>query len=135
MFEVWYTSVLATHDFVSESDFAEICVQVRNDYLPSREFTVAVDADDWVIGFLAVEGSEVDSLYIAPAYRGQGLGRRFIAEAATRAEHLEVEVNAQNEQAVGFYKAMGFGVISSTKLDAHGRPYPLLRMRRAPQHS
>jgi putative acetyltransferase len=130
MFEVWYTSVLATHDFVAEADFAEICLAVRRDYLPNRDFTVAVDDNDRVIGFLKVEGSEIDSLFIAPAFRGQGLGRKFVAEAASRATSLEVEVNTQNRQAVGFYEAMGFGVISSTEVDSHGRPYPLLRMRR-----
>jgi putative acetyltransferase len=130
MFEVWYTSVLATHDFVSESDFADICVLVRRDYLPHPGFTVAVDGNDRVIGFLKVDGSEIDSLFIAPAFRGQGLGRRFVAEAASRAATLEVEVNTQNTQAVGFYEAMGFGVISTTETDRDGRPYPLLRMRR-----
>jgi putative acetyltransferase len=130
MFEVWYTSVLATHDFIAESDFAEICLLVRRDYLPNHQFTVAVDGKDRVIGFLKVEGSEIDSLFIAPAFRGRGLGRKLVAEAASCAENLEVEVNAQNRQAVGFYKAMGFGVISSTEVDRDGRPYPLLRMRR-----
>jgi putative acetyltransferase len=130
MYEVWHASVLATHDFLTESDLAEICVLVRTDYLPHHDFTVAVDEDDRVIGFLKVEGNEIDSLFIAPAFRGQGLGRRFLAEAASRAASLEVEVNAQNRQAVGFYEAMGFGVVSSTPTDRDGRPYPLLRMQR-----
>ena len=130
MFEVWYTSVLATHDFLAESDFAEICLLVRRDYLPHHGFTVAVDESDRVIGFLKMEASEIESLFIAPAFRGRGLGRHFLAEAASRADHLDVEVNAQNKQAVGFYEAMGFRVISSTPVDRDGRPYPLLRMRR-----
>jgi len=130
MYEVWHASVLATHDFLVAADFAEICVLVRRDYLPNHEFTVAVDDNDRVIGFLRADGNEIDSLYIAPAFRGQGLGRRFLAEAALRADNLEVEVNAQNRQAVGFYEAMGFCVISSTEADRDGRPYPLLRMRR-----
>lgn len=129
MYEVWRASVLATHDFLSESDFAEICVLVRRDYLPDRDFTVAVDDTDRVIGFLKVQGNEIDSLYIAPAFHGQGLGRRFVAEAAARAATLEVEVNAQNRQAVGFYEAIGFCVISAKEEDGDGRPYPLLRMR------
>jgi putative acetyltransferase len=131
MYEVWHASVLATHDFLAESDLAEICVLVRKDYLPNHEFTVAVDESDRVIGFLKVEANEIESLFIAPAFRGQGLGRRLLTEAASRAENLEVEVNAQNRQAVGFYEAMGFGVISSAPVDRDGRPYPLLRMRRA----
>ena len=130
MFEVWYTSVLATHDFLAKSDFAEICVLVRRDYLPNHDFTVAVDDNDRVIGFLRLEANEIDSLYIAPAYRGQGLGKTFVAAATSRADNLEVEVNAQNAQAKGFYEAMGFRVISSTEADRDGRPYPLFRMRR-----
>jgi putative acetyltransferase len=130
MFEVWYTSVLATHDFLAKADFAEICVLVRREYLPHHEFIVAVDDNDRVIGFLHLDGEEIESLFIAPAFRRQGLGRRFMAEAASRAEALEVEVNLQNRQAVGFYQAMGFRAISSTKVDRDGRPYPLLRMRR-----
>jgi putative acetyltransferase len=130
MFEVWYASVLATHDFLAQSDLAEIGMLVRRDYLPNHEFTVAVDDHDRVIGFLRLEGNEIDSLFIAPAFRGRGLGRRFVAEAASRAATLEVEVNTQNGQAVGFYEAMGFCTISSTPTDRDGRPYPLLRMRR-----
>jgi len=131
MYEVWHASVLATHDFLSETDLAEICIQVRRDYLPNRDFTVAVDDGDRVIGFMRVEESEIDSLYIAPAFRRQGLGRRFVAEATARGENLEVEVNAQNTQAVAFYSAMSFRVISSMHADREGRPYPLLRMRRS----
>ena len=130
MFEVWYTAVLATHDFLAKSDFAEICVLVRQDYLPSHEFTVAVDDKDRVIGFFRLDGNEIESVFIAPALRRQGLGRRFVAEAASRVQTLEVEVNTQNRQAIGFYEAMGFRAISSTDVDREGRPYPLLRMRR-----
>jgi putative acetyltransferase len=130
MYEVWHASVRATHDFLAESDLAEICILVRSDYLQNQGFTVAVDDDDRVIGFMRMEGNEIDSLFIAPASRGQGLGRKLLAEAASVAAKLEVEVNAQNLQAIGFYEAMGFHVISSQPLDHHGRPYPLLRMRR-----
>jgi putative acetyltransferase len=69
MYEVWRASVLATHDFLAESDFADICVLVREDYLPNRGFIVAVDDSDQVIGFLGMEGNEIDSLFIAPALR------------------------------------------------------------------
>jgi putative acetyltransferase len=132
MYEVWRTSALDTHDFVTESDFAEICVQVRNDYLPGRDFTVAIDETDRVVGFLAMEGHEIDSLFIAPDFRGQGLGRSFVTMAAQQQQHdLEVEVNTQNSQAVGFYEAMGFRVIAIMDVDRHGRPYPLLRMKRS----
>lgn len=130
MYEVWHAAVLATHDFLSASDFAEICLQVRRDYLGNGDFTVAVDDRDRVIGFMRVDGTEIDSLYIAPAFHRQGLGRGFVDEAASGIEKLDVEVNAQNTQAVAFYGAMGFREIASMQADREGRPYPLLRMRR-----
>ena len=130
LYEIWYASVLATHTFLAESDLKEICVLVRRDYLPNHKFTVAVDDDDRAIGFMRLEGDEIDSLFIAPSFRSQGLGRRFLVEAALRSANLEVQVNAQNAQAIGFYKAMGFCVITSSALDRDGRSYPLLGMRR-----
>ena len=45
LYEIWHASVIATHDFVSESDLSEICVQVRNDYLPNRALLVAVEQE------------------------------------------------------------------------------------------
>jgi len=134
MYEVWHAAVQATHHFLSASDFAAICLQVRRDYLRSGDFIVAVDGGDRVIGFMRMEGTEIDSLYIAPAFHRQGLGQRFVAEAASGIEILEVEVNAQNTQAVAFYDAMGFREIASKQADHEGRPYPLLRMRREMPH-
>lgn len=40
-----------------------------------------------------------------------------------------VDVNEQNEQAVGFYKRMGFTVIGRTGMDGLGKPYPLLQTK------
>lgn len=41
---------------------------------------------------------------------------------------LTTNVNEQNEQAVGFYKKMGFNVTERTEVDDLGRPYPLLSL-------
>jgi putative acetyltransferase len=40
-----------------------------------------------------------------------------------------VDVNEQNEQAVGFYQRMRFGVEGRSELDSQGKPFPLLHMR------
>ena len=40
----------------------------------------------------------------------------------------KVGVNEQNEQAVGFYKHMGFEVIGRSDFDGMGKPFPLLFM-------
>lgn len=55
----------------------------------------------------------IDELYVAPSYRGAGLGRQAVewAEAACRAQgagavHLEVEID--NERAHALYRRSGF---------------------------
>jgi len=44
---------------------------------------------------------------------------------------LAVDVNEQNEAALGFYKALGFSVVARSPTDAGGRPFPILHMKRA----
>jgi putative acetyltransferase len=130
LYDVWHASVIATHHFLSQSDLNEICVQVKDDYLPHNSLLVSVDDDDRAIGFMGMTGHEIDSLFIEPTYRGLGLGRAFVERAAAESSCLEVGVNSQNEQAIGFYQAVGFSVYAESPTDDDGRPYPILRMQR-----
>jgi putative acetyltransferase len=130
LYEIWHASVVATHDFVSHADLDDISIQVKRDYLPSKPLLVAIDSDHQVVGFMGMTGHEIESLFIDPSSRGRGLGRAFIEQALARSPYLEVGVNAQNQQAIGFYRAIGFSVYASSPTDDDGRPYPILRMRR-----
>ena len=61
-----------------------------------REFQVAVDADDQVIGCVAVDVvwadlAEVKSLAVSPDYRGRGRGRTLIEAAVADAQALGVK--------------------------------------------
>jgi putative acetyltransferase len=111
-------------------DLKEICVQVKNDYLPNNPLLVAVDEQDRVIGFMGMRGQEIDSLFVDPKLRGYGLGRAFAEAAVAKSPCLVVSVNAQNRQAVAFYEAVGFAIYASSPADDDGRPYPLVRIRR-----
>ncbi|MFO7757699.1 MAG: GNAT family N-acetyltransferase [Roseovarius sp.] len=61
-----------------------------------------------VSGFIIRDGSRVHALYVAPDRRGQGIGRRLLAEAKARAEILDLWVLAGNVPARAFYRAQGF---------------------------
>jgi putative acetyltransferase len=130
LYEIWHASVVATHDFVSQSDLSDICVQVKEDYLPNSPLLVAVDSQDQLVGFMGTNGHEIESLFIDPACHRRGLGRAFIEQASAQSPHLEVTVNTQNSQAVAFYEAVGFTAYTSSPTDDDGRPYPILRMRK-----
>jgi hypothetical protein len=61
------------------------------------------------------------------------LGRRHwsnsVSFAATLHPILDTEVNAWNEQALGFYRRLSFVEIAYSPLDDQGRAYPSIRMR------
>lgn len=127
--DIWRASVRATHDFLSESDFGDIDVLVAQQYLPATRVWVALDEQGRARGFLGLTGAHVDALFIDPASRGQGVGRRLLNHAEGLVGRLSVDVNEQNAQAVGFYRHMGFAVTGRSPQDDAGRPYPLLHMR------
>lgn len=128
---IWRDSVRATHDFLSDHDFREIETLVAQHYLPATRVWVALDGCGRPQGFMGLSTSHVDALFVDPACRGQGVGRRLLAHAAALAGRLSVDVNEQNAQAVGFYRHMGFETTGRSPVDDDGRPYPLLHMRQA----
>ncbi|MEN1336068.1 GNAT family N-acetyltransferase, partial [Pseudomonas aeruginosa] len=59
---------------------------------------------------------------------GCGVGRMLVKHALSMAPELTTTVNEQNEQAVGFYKKVGFKVTGRSEVDDLGKPYPLLNL-------
>ena len=79
------------------------------------------------LGFLGFANDGIEALFI-----DVGAGKLLIAHAQSLADGraLVVEVNEQNEAAVGFYASQGFVVFDRSPTDSAGCPFPLLRMRR-----
>ena len=129
--ELWERSVRATHDFLAEDDITGLRPLVREALRDDAlELWVLADGDE-PIGFMGLAGDDIAALFLEPAYRGQGGGRRLVAHAqALRGGELTVDVNEQNPAARGFYEALGFAVVGRSAVDDAGRPFPLLHMRR-----
>ena len=70
----------------------------------------------------------LEMLFIDPKYRGKGIGKSLLNYGIKNLNITKVDVNEQNEQAVGFYKHSGFEVIARSEVDASGKPYPILHM-------
>jgi putative acetyltransferase len=129
---LWERSVRATHEFLTEEDIVglrpRVAEALRDDAL---ELWVLADDADVPIGFMGLAGDDVAALFLEPAHRGRGGGRRLVAHAqAVRGGELTVDVNEQNPAARGFYEALGFVVAGRSPLDPDGRPFPMLHMRR-----
>ena len=69
------------------------------------------------------------SLFLNPALRRQGYGRKLVQKGITEYGVSEVTVNEQNPEAIKFYEAMGFRTYKRTDRDEQGGPYPLYYMK------
>lgn len=127
--EVWEASVLATHHFLTPADVEFFKPLVRDEFLHAVELACVRDAAGSVVGFVGVANGKVEMLFIDPALRGQGIGRRLLRHAVDVLGATRVDVNEQNEQAVGFYLRMGFATEGRSERDGLGKPFPLLHMR------
>ncbi|MCC8167068.1 MAG: GNAT family N-acetyltransferase [Planctomycetes bacterium] len=125
---VWEDSVRATHDFLTEDDIVTLLPHVMIGLRNIPSLTVAMDDTGKPVGFSGVEDGKIEMLFIAPAARGTGLGRRLVAHAVSHGNANRLDVNEQNVQAVGFYKHLGFTVVGRSAVDSMGLPFPLLHL-------
>ena len=131
LIEIWRDAVDATHDFLTREDRMAIEEEVRS-FLPAAPLWIAVDRGDRPLGFMLLDGSSMEALFIDPAHRGRGVGRMLVEHALTLRPTLTTDVNEQNAQAVGFYERMGFVRTGRSDRDGQGRAYPLIHLRHAP---
>jgi ribosomal protein S18 acetylase RimI-like enzyme len=60
------------------------------------------------LGFLARRGGHVDALYLSPAARGAGLGRRLLDEVKGAEAVIDLWAFQANQRALAFYRREGF---------------------------
>ena len=125
--DLWERSVRATHHFLPEDYLQEIKLLLPA-ILPHVNIYTWRDEDS-IKGFAGVAENKMEMLFIHPDSRGQGIGR-LLAEYCLHTLNADlVDVNEQNEQAVSFYKKMGYEQIGRLDLDGLGRPFPLLQLK------
>ncbi|WP_313045162.1 acetyltransferase [Pantoea eucalypti] len=128
--QIWKSSVDATHDFLTAHDRQEIEKEVVG-FFSETPVWVATNHDDQLFGFMFLHEGHLEALFVAASARGLGVGKRLILHALALHPELSIDVNEQNQQAVGFYQHMGFQVSGRSERDNQGRPYPLLHLRMA----
>ncbi|HDS1819005.1 TPA: GNAT family N-acetyltransferase [Pseudomonas putida] len=127
--QVWEDSVRATHNFLPDAYIVLLREHVLRQYLDAVMLICCKDRHQRIQGFAGVSKRQVDMLFVAPAWRGKGIGKRLLHYAIKELNAERLDVNEQNPQALGFYLHEGFEVVGRSETDGLGQPYPLLHLR------
>ncbi|WP_443970090.1 acetyltransferase [Sphingobium sp. CR28] len=127
--DIWRAAVDATHGFLTGADRAEIDRMVAEEFLPAVPLWLIEDADGMVQGFLVMDGTMIDALFVDPAVHGRGYGTALLDHALTLAPGATVDASEQATNALPFYEARGFVRTGRSEHDPQGRPYPLVHLR------
>ena len=110
LLEVWEASVRATHHFLTESDIQFFRPLVREGVFHLPHLWCVRNSTGVLVGFVGVAGLKMEALFVHPGWHGLGIGRRLALYAVKTLGATDVDVNEQNEQAVGFYHSLGYEV-------------------------
>ncbi|TSD68498.1 ribosomal protein S18-alanine N-acetyltransferase [Aeromicrobium piscarium] len=111
--------------------------QLTDEFAASRTVIVA-DDDEGIAGYATVSlvGPDAELLRIAvlPARRRRGTARRLLTEAWSRAaergaERMLLEVDADNEPAIGLYRRFGFSDLATRRGYYRGRDALVMERR------
>jgi len=128
IFEVWEASVRATHHFLSETDIQFFIPLVKQELAHFSPLYCLRDSGGEVYAFMGVANAKIEMLFVHPSKRGNGAGRVLVEYVINVLNAKLIDVNKQNEQAVGFYQYLGFRLINRSPLDPSGKPFPILHM-------
>lgn len=129
LLEVWESSVRATHNFLSNEEILEIKKYVPEALSGISHLIIKTNEDENPIAFMEIENNKLEMLFIAPEYRGKGIGKKMLLYGIENYGVNDLAVNEDNPLAKGFYEHMGFKVYERHELDDQGKPYPVLYMR------
>jgi putative acetyltransferase len=126
--DVWEASVRAAPGVVSEAYIQFFKPLARDELLRLVDLASIRDDSGEIVGFVGVADEKIEALFVHPAQRRSGVGRRLANYAVSRGA-TSVDVDEQNEAAVRFFRVLGFEIAARSDVDAMGKAFPVLHMR------
>ena len=110
---IWLASFRATYGFPDVHPDDEVLRWVREVLVPTEETWLAIDPDGSIAGFMALDGDQLDQLYLRPGRSGHGIGARLLHLAMTRRPAgLSLYTFQVNDGARRFYERHGFVAVA-----------------------
>jgi putative acetyltransferase len=128
LLNIWEESVRETHHFLKEENIQFLKPLIGKEYLGMVDLTCSKDPSGKILGFIGTSGDCIEMLFIHPSARGKGIGKTLVVQAIKNKQVNKVDVNEQNEQALGFYLHLGFKITGRSEVDRLGKPFPLLHL-------
>lgn len=131
LIEIWEGSVRATHQFLPDDFIPTYKPLILAEYFDLVNLYGLQDDQDQIVAFSGVLDGKLEMLFVHPNHFGKGLGKVLLSHAIKHLGVTKVDVNEQNEDAVGFYLSQGFVLDFRSALDDQGNPYPILHLKLA----
>lgn len=127
IYNIWYKSVQATHNFLAKKDF-ELIDSIVKDIFPQVQEYISYYKEDKLIGFIGFNNPDIEMFFLHPDFLGQKIGYELISYLKTKYNHLKIDVNKQNINAYNAYLKYGFKVVGESEKDSLNLPYPIVHM-------
>ena len=79
--DIWHRAVRATHHFLDDADLAFYRDIVAGGALRVLELWLACDERGNPRGFIGLNGTKIEALFVDPDVHGKGLGSRLVGHA------------------------------------------------------
>nr|WP_254436209.1 GNAT family N-acetyltransferase [Ruegeria arenilitoris] len=81
-------------------------------WMIDQNWVTVAETDAGVVGFLALKGTEIHSLYLTPAVCGRGIGQCLLEQAKSDQAELSLYAFQANRGACRFYERNGFAEVA-----------------------
>ncbi|OUN67118.1 MULTISPECIES: N-acetyltransferase [Butyricimonas] len=120
--QIWLEASAIAHSFIPRSYWENKVLDMRNAYLPQSQTHVHEDEHtNEITGFISLIGNYIAALFVSPNRQGQGIGQALMAYIKQQHPELELNVYAENTQALTFYKHQGFTITREQTDEQTGR--------------
>ena len=100
---IWLEASAIAHSFIPRSYWENKVPDMRNEYLPQSQTLVNEDEHtNEITGFISLIGNYIAALFVSPDRQGQGIGHSLMTRIKLQHPELELNVYAENTQALTF---------------------------------